>query len=155
SYGRTNNDSFRRRAVFWLAVEQSGCKRVPTTAGLDCYPRKSPTSECPEVPRHKQIGPQIENLPALQSGPLGGTRVKDCPLNMAIITQIAERLELAEMHPATDTSGCPIKCIHDLIRKRAYQLFEARGRQQGHELDDWLQAEREIKHHLGFPDGDK
>jgi Protein of unknown function (DUF2934) len=43
----------------------------------------------------------------------------------------------------------------DLIRKRAYQLFEARGWPQGHELDDWLQAEREIKHHLGFPDGDK
>ena len=74
---------------------------------------------------------------------------------MAIITEIAERLELAEMHPAADTSDCPIECIADLIRKRAYHLFEARGRQQGHELDDWLQAEREIKHHLGFPDGDK
>ena len=74
---------------------------------------------------------------------------------MAIITEITERLELAEMHYGADTSGCPIKCIPDLIRKRAYQLFETRGRQQGHELDDWLQAEREIKHHLGSPDGDK
>ena len=74
---------------------------------------------------------------------------------MAKITKIAERLELAEMHPAADTRGCPIEFIADLIRKRAYHLFEARGRQQGHELDDWLQAEREIKHHLGFPDGDK
>ena len=59
------------------------------------------------------------------------------------------------MHYGADASGCPIKCIPDLIRKRAYQLFEARGRRQGHELDDWLQAEREIKHHLGSPDGDK
>ena len=74
---------------------------------------------------------------------------------MAIISEIAERLELAEMHYAADTSGCPIECIADLIRKRAYQLFEARGRQQSHELDDWLQAEREIKHHLGFPDDDE
>ena len=49
----------------------------------------------------------------------------------------------------------PSNGIADLIRKRAYQLFEARGRRQGHELDDWLQAEREIKHHLGSPDGDK
>ena len=65
---------------------------------------------------------------------------------MAIINEITERLELSEMHYGTDTSGCPIKCIPDLIRKRAYQLFEARGRHQGHELDDWLQAEREIKH---------
>jgi hypothetical protein len=74
---------------------------------------------------------------------------------MAVISKIAGRLELAEMHPAADTSGCPIEYIADLIRKRAYQLFEARGRQQGHELDDWLLAEREIKHHLGSPDGDK
>jgi len=74
---------------------------------------------------------------------------------MAIISEIAERLELEEMHNAADTSGCPIECIANLIRKRAYQLFDARGRQQGHELDDWLQAEREIKHHLGSSDGDK
>ena len=53
------------------------------------------------------------------------------------------------------TIGCPIECIVDLIRKRAYQLFEARGWPQGHELNDWLRAEREIKHHLGFPDSDK
>ena len=69
---------------------------------------------------------------------------------MAIITEIAGDRVLEEMHYGADTSGCPIKCIPDLIRKRAYQLFEARGRRQGHELDDWLQAEREIKHHLGL-----
>src|SRR6266498_2342698 len=83
SYGRANNDSFRRRAVFWLAVEQSGCKRAPTTAGLDSFPGKSETSKSPEASRHKGIGPQIENLPAFQSEPLGGTRVKDSPLNTA------------------------------------------------------------------------
>ena len=68
----------------------------------------------------------------------------------AIITEIAGRLELAEMHYGADISGCPIQCIADLIRKRAYQIFEAGGQRQGHELDDWLQAEREIKHHLGL-----
>jgi hypothetical protein len=30
------------------------------------------------------------------------------------------------------------------IRLRAYQLYEARGREDGHELDDWLRAEEEI-----------
>jgi HSP20 family protein len=30
------------------------------------------------------------------------------------------------------------------IRQRALELFETRGRQLGHELDDWLKAEREI-----------
>jgi hypothetical protein len=47
-----------------------------------------------------------------------------------------------------DTSGCPLACVPDLIRKRAYQLFEERGCQPGHELDDWLQAERETNQHL-------
>jgi len=29
------------------------------------------------------------------------------------------------------------------IRQRAFELYEARGRESGHELDDWLTAERE------------
>ena len=69
---------------------------------------------------------------------------------MAIITEIAGGRVLEEMHYGADTSGCLIERIADLIRERAYQLYEARGRQQGHEPDDWLQAEREIKHHLGL-----
>jgi hypothetical protein len=54
------------------------------------------------------------------------------------------------IHFGPDTSGCPIECLPDLIRKHAYQIFEARGRQPGHELEDWLQAEREIKRHLNL-----
>ena len=54
------------------------------------------------------------------------------------------------MHYAMDTSGCPIECVPDLIRKRAYQLYERRGRMTGHELDDWLEAEREVTTHLGL-----
>jgi hypothetical protein len=30
------------------------------------------------------------------------------------------------------------------IRLRAYELYEERGREDGHELDDWLRAEAEI-----------
>jgi Protein of unknown function (DUF2934) len=49
-----------------------------------------------------------------------------------------------------DTNGCPIECLPDLIRNRAYELFEARGRESGHELGDWLQVECEIKKHLNL-----
>jgi Protein of unknown function (DUF2934) len=35
--------------------------------------------------------------------------------------------------------------IEQQIQKRAYELYEQRGRTDGHELDDWLQAEGEIK----------
>jgi hypothetical protein len=31
------------------------------------------------------------------------------------------------------------------IRRRAYELYEARGRKDGHELDDWLRAKDEIR----------
>jgi hypothetical protein len=30
------------------------------------------------------------------------------------------------------------------IRLRAYQLYQARGREDGHELDDWLRAKEEL-----------
>ena len=53
------------------------------------------------------------------------------------------------LHYGADTSGCPIERLPELIRKRAYELYELRGHQNGHELDDWLQAEREVRtHHL-------
>jgi hypothetical protein len=35
--------------------------------------------------------------------------------------------------------------IEQQIRQRAYELYERRGRTDGHDLDDWLQAERRIK----------
>ncbi len=38
--------------------------------------------------------------------------------------------------------------VEELIRRRAYELFEARGCEPGHALEDWLRAEREIRHHL-------
>jgi hypothetical protein len=44
--------------------------------------------------------------------------------------------------PATVT-GEPQELEHQ-IRLRAQELYEARGREDGHELDDWLRAEAEI-----------
>ena len=34
--------------------------------------------------------------------------------------------------------------LQDQIRTHAYQLYEQRGREDGHSLDDWLQAEAEL-----------
>ena len=34
--------------------------------------------------------------------------------------------------------------IEEEIRRRAYELYEARGREDGHDLEDWLRAEAEI-----------
>ena len=34
--------------------------------------------------------------------------------------------------------------LQEQIEARAHEIYIARGAQPGHELDDWLQAEREI-----------
>jgi hypothetical protein len=34
--------------------------------------------------------------------------------------------------------------IEEDIRLRAYELYEMRGREDGHDLDDWLRAEEEM-----------
>ena len=33
------------------------------------------------------------------------------------------------------------------IRQRAFELYVEHGRENGHELDDWLQAESEVAQH--------
>jgi hypothetical protein len=35
--------------------------------------------------------------------------------------------------------------LEEEIRRRAYELYEERGREDGHDLDDWLRAEAEVK----------
>jgi hypothetical protein len=47
---------------------------------------------------------------------------------------MAERL----MHAMADCA------LHTRIRIRAYEIYEARGGTEGHALEDWLQAEREV-----------
>jgi hypothetical protein len=34
--------------------------------------------------------------------------------------------------------------LEEQLRHRAYELYEERGREDGHEVDDWLRAEAEI-----------
>lgn len=34
--------------------------------------------------------------------------------------------------------------IEEAIRIRAYELFEERGRENGHDQEDWLRAEEEV-----------
>jgi hypothetical protein len=36
------------------------------------------------------------------------------------------------------------KPFYEMIQKKAYELYEKRGREQGKDLDDWLEAEKII-----------
>jgi hypothetical protein len=35
----------------------------------------------------------------------------------------------------------------DEIARLAYYFYEARGRRDGHDVEDWLSAEQELRHH--------
>ena len=37
-----------------------------------------------------------------------------------------------------------MEAFDERIARKAYELYEQRGRQHGHELEDWLEAERII-----------
>jgi hypothetical protein len=39
----------------------------------------------------------------------------------------------------------------ELIRRRAYELYEQRGMQNGFEVEDWLQAEAEVLENQQLP----
>ena len=43
--------------------------------------------------------------------------------------------------PASAMSG---QELEDQIRQRAYELYEERGKEDGHELEDWFRAKEEI-----------
>ena len=49
--------------------------------------------------------------------------------------------------PKQDSSGMAEQTSSELeqeIRRRAYKLYEERGRTHGYDMDDWLRAESEI-----------
>ncbi len=51
-----------------------------------------------------------------------------------------KRKNLVTNRPAVDP-----KKVNDMIRQWAQQIYEQRGRIDGFELDDWLQAETELR----------
>jgi hypothetical protein len=49
----------------------------------------------------------------------------------------------ATKKPPTTVISEPQELEHQ-IRQRAYELYEKRGREDGHELEDWFRAKEEI-----------
>lgn len=47
--------------------------------------------------------------------------------------------------PTNSAQASDVEDVNEKIRIRAYLLFEKRGGEHGHHLEDWLQAEAEIR----------
>ncbi len=43
----------------------------------------------------------------------------------------------------------PTRELEDQIRLRAYELYEQRGREHGHDVEDWLRAQDEVTQKKG------
>jgi hypothetical protein len=41
-------------------------------------------------------------------------------------------------------TGGPVAPTRDEIAQLAFSLYEARGRQDGHDIEDWVRAEQEL-----------
>ncbi len=52
--------------------------------------------------------------------------------------------DTTKKQPTTGTSELEELELEHQISLRAYELYEKRGREDGHELEDWLRAEEEI-----------
>ena len=44
-------------------------------------------------------------------------------------------------------TGDHLSPTHDEIARLAFSLYESRGRQDGHHIEDWLRAEQELVRH--------
>jgi hypothetical protein len=57
---------------------------------------------------------------------------------------------MKQTSPASNSSRTPTKVtnptpeLQEQVRRRAHEKYEQRGREEGHGLDDWLQAEAEV-----------
>ena len=58
---------------------------------------------------------------------------------------------LSPAHP--ESNKLSVYDLQERIRNRAYDLYEKRGAQDGHALDDWLEAKAEVLGVVGPAEG--
>jgi Protein of unknown function (DUF2934) len=65
---------------------------------------------------------------------------------MQKLTDIVAADTTGEWGMGKDTGGRTAP-THDEIARLAFSLYESRGRQDGHHIEDWLRAEQELVRH--------
>jgi hypothetical protein len=49
------------------------------------------------------------------------------------------------LRPSKVETWPTIANLDEQLRRRAYEIYEQRGRDDGHDVEDWLQAESELR----------
>ena len=52
---------------------------------------------------------------------------------------------MARKNTNNSSTSIPQEQLTDMIRKKAYELYEKRGKKPGQDMNNWLEAERIIK----------
>jgi hypothetical protein len=66
----------------------------------------------------------------------------------AVASNASPRQDLAEAQAPDASPRAQLSPdLQSIIAARAYELYQKRGGRIGHELDDWLEAEREVLGH--------
>jgi len=74
------------------------------------------------------------------------TNIPEMAVQQAASVQVAVSAESFNTGTVrTDTRVLIPVNLEDEIRRRAYELYERRGYSEGHETEDWLVAEQEVK----------
>jgi Protein of unknown function (DUF2934) len=88
-----------------------------------------------------QVLPEEEALRSDQSQPIGPQRTRDMESGSAATSQSPGEGPMAAQPMAQNKNAADME---ERIRRRAYEIYEARGRQDGRAEEDWLLAEEEI-----------
>jgi len=59
--------------------------------------------------------------------------------------QVSREPQPVSIHPGTGGVSAENPAREEKIRRRAYEIYLERGEQPGREMEDWLQAERELE----------
>jgi hypothetical protein len=106
-----------------------------TVAGS--FPASDPPSSLPNPDEHDAEGSGVE-------------RAEDPRQRASTADIVVTENPGKKSKEARKRTTAPAQATHDEVARRAYDLFLARGCEHGHDRDDWLQAERELR---GTPQG--
>jgi DUF2934 family protein len=57
---------------------------------------------------------------------------------------VAKSHRMLQTTEKPDSTGMGDTALNEQIARRAYQYWEARGREDGYDLEDWFRAEQEL-----------
>ena len=110
-----------------------------TVAGS--FPASDPASSLPNPDEHDAEDSGVE--------PAEDSRPRAPRAGIVMIEDPGKKSKKASAPPSARSTkkgiAAPTQVTHGEVARRAYDLFLARGCEHGHDLDDWLQAERELR----------